>query len=155
MLIAQLTLQDIAEISRSRKGKARADAPLSDEELALQDDRRAALALSDGGELPPPSNAQRLAEDPAFLQLTEAVAGTEPEGTAGDTDATRNTAESSDVIPTPTQCSLSEMANRVPWRRSALRKPSFRPERNKGLNARAAVILYAPPISRYLRPRLL
>ncbi|KAF5378618.1 hypothetical protein D9615_007185 [Tricholomella constricta] len=112
-LIAELTLHDIAEISSSRKGKARADAPLSDEEIAFrmqreswenamremadhtmarslndaiesdhlflnalsiaeqaaEDDRRAALALSDGQELPPPSNAQRLLEDPTFSEL--------------------------------------------------------------------------------------
>lgn len=35
-LIAQLTLDDIAEISGTRKGKARADVPLSDEEIAFQ-----------------------------------------------------------------------------------------------------------------------
>lgn len=112
-LIAELTLRDIAEISYSRKGKARADAPLSDEEIAFQmqrhdlesviremndyrmakslndaigtdhrflnalsiveqaaaDDRQAAHALSTGGDLPPASNAQRLLDDPNFLEL--------------------------------------------------------------------------------------
>lgn len=35
LLIAQLTLDDISSIHESRKGKKRADAPLSDEEYAL------------------------------------------------------------------------------------------------------------------------
>lgn len=114
-LIIELLLQDITEISARRKGKARIDAPLSDEELAFrmqheswestvrtindhtmamslndaigtdhrflsvlaiteraaEDDRRAALALSNGGELPPPSNAQRLVQDPSFSGLSE------------------------------------------------------------------------------------
>ncbi|RDB18236.1 hypothetical protein Hypma_000624 [Hypsizygus marmoreus] len=119
-LIAQLTLDDIAQITGARKGKARADAPLSDEEIAFRiqceylesavrtiddhriaksfneaietdhsylnaisileqaaaDDHQAALALSNGGVLPQPSNAQRLLEDPTFATLLEPV--TEP-----------------------------------------------------------------------------
>ncbi|KAG6910456.1 hypothetical protein DXG01_010381 [Tephrocybe rancida] len=114
-LIAQLLLQDIADISQTRKGKARADAPLSDEELAFriqseiwenaartasdhamarslntaidsdyrvlraasiaeqaaEDDRRAAEALHNGGQLPPLSDAQRLVEDPSFSALAD------------------------------------------------------------------------------------
>ncbi|KAG5352511.1 hypothetical protein C0989_001996 [Termitomyces sp. Mn162] len=114
-LIAELMLQDIAEISMKRKGKARFDAPLSDEELAFrmqrelwentvravndyamakslndaidtdhrylrtlsiteqaaEDDRQAALALSNGGQLPPQSDAQRLMEDPSFSDISE------------------------------------------------------------------------------------
>ncbi|KAG6855483.1 hypothetical protein H0H87_002210 [Tephrocybe sp. NHM501043] len=35
-LIAELLLEDISDISRRRKGKGRADAPLSDEELAFR-----------------------------------------------------------------------------------------------------------------------
>lgn len=110
LLIAQLALEDIAHISTAHKGKARADAPLSDAELALQlqaddmhaimqlvldmrfarsldcalgsdgryldaariveqgaeDDRRAALALQNGGALPAQSDAQRRLEDPVF-----------------------------------------------------------------------------------------
>ncbi|KAG6847629.1 hypothetical protein H0H93_006957 [Arthromyces matolae] len=109
-LIAKLMLEDIAEIDARHKGKARADTPLSDQELALreqrqywenslrliddhvmaksmndamttdhrfiravtvaeqaaQDDRRAALALSNGGHLPPQSNAQRSVESKTF-----------------------------------------------------------------------------------------
>ncbi|KAF8063958.1 hypothetical protein FPV67DRAFT_1628838 [Lyophyllum atratum] len=141
MLIAQLTLQDISEISRSRKGKARADAPLSDEEVAIrmqreygedivryandrlmarslhdaievdrpilnalsiveraaEDDHRAAVALSNGEALPPPSNAQRLVEDPAFFQLSEpwvaflrqSILDPNLEEHSGDTSATK------------------------------------------------------------------
>ncbi|KAG6871959.1 hypothetical protein C0995_014470 [Termitomyces sp. Mi166 len=114
-LIVQLLLQDIAEINARRKGKARVDAPLSDEELAFrmqrefwentvrtvndyamakslndaidtdyrflralsiqeqaaEDDRRAALALSNGRQLPPQSDAQRLVENPSFSDLSE------------------------------------------------------------------------------------
>jgi hypothetical protein len=36
LLIAQLTLNDIAEVTDTRKGKKRADAPLSDEEYAFK-----------------------------------------------------------------------------------------------------------------------
>jgi hypothetical protein len=36
MLIAQLQLEDALEVSRGRKGKARASAPRSDEEVAFQ-----------------------------------------------------------------------------------------------------------------------
>ncbi|KAG5642660.1 hypothetical protein DXG03_002372 [Asterophora parasitica] len=113
-LIAELALDDITEISNSRKGKGRASAPLSDEEIAFQlqrellevdmgelgdftmarslnhiidsdraflnalsvaeraekDDRRAALAVSEGNALPPLSNAQQLLlEDPTFSVL--------------------------------------------------------------------------------------
>ncbi|KAG5638838.1 hypothetical protein H0H81_009609 [Sphagnurus paluster] len=114
-LIAQLTLQDIDEIDGSRKGKARANAPLSDEQIALrmqreyfqssiremndlamakslhdaierdhsllsslsvmeqaaQDDHNMALALSNGRPLPEKSAAQRLVEDPAFVELAQ------------------------------------------------------------------------------------
>jgi len=111
-LIAQLTLDDITRIDFSRKGKAREDAPLTDEELAFrvqrecwegilhalndreiaeglaaamendrpcldvltaveqaaQDDRRAALALSEDRPLPSVSEAQRMMEDPDFFE---------------------------------------------------------------------------------------
>jgi hypothetical protein len=36
-LITSLVLQDIQEIQNARKGKGRADAPISDDQLALQD----------------------------------------------------------------------------------------------------------------------
>jgi hypothetical protein len=38
-LIAQLTLDDIDEVGGRRKGKARVDAPASDEEIAFRDQR--------------------------------------------------------------------------------------------------------------------
>lgn len=110
LLIARLSLTDIDEIDASRKGKGRADAPLSDEEIAMQaqeeylqaymrmtedyrvarslhdalgsdqdyleawsvidraerDDHQAALALSRGEPLPPPSAFQRSLEEMAF-----------------------------------------------------------------------------------------
>lgn len=109
-LFARLSLHDIDEIESSRKRKARADAPLTDEELAFQlqaedfqnhlkvledhrfaeslanaivsdqdflralsvvelgaqDDHAAALALSRGLALPPPSEAQQSLEDLSF-----------------------------------------------------------------------------------------
>ena len=108
--IARLTLDDITRVDDARKGKMRADAPLSDEEYAFQiqrelledslrviddykvaktldvvldtdfscltalaimeqtatEDHEAALALSRGGPLLPPSRSQRLLGDPAF-----------------------------------------------------------------------------------------
>lgn len=108
LLIARLTLEDIESVDGSSKGKGRADAPPSDETLALQlqaeyssnycrliedyrlaqslhnalrtdidfldviaiieqgahDDHQAAIALSRGLSLPPPSASQRLLEDP-------------------------------------------------------------------------------------------
>ncbi|KAG5642661.1 hypothetical protein DXG03_002373 [Asterophora parasitica] len=127
-LIAELTLHDIAEIENSRKGKARADAPLSDEEIAFQlqrefwetsmremadlnmarslnraidsdqaflnilsiteraaqDDHRAAVSLSQGQALPPLSNAQRLLEDPTFVELARPRnQSVQPEGAPG------------------------------------------------------------------------
>lgn len=39
-LIAQLCLEDLEDLYRSRKGKARADAPLSNEENALEAQKR-------------------------------------------------------------------------------------------------------------------
>ena len=114
-LIAQLTLDDITRIDLSRKGKAREDASLTDEELAFlmqrgywegimraledrqiaeglaaamevdrsclrvlavveqaaQDDRCAALALSENRPLPSVSEAQRMMEDPIFFAPLE------------------------------------------------------------------------------------
>ncbi|KAG6867374.1 hypothetical protein C0993_003619 [Termitomyces sp. T159_Od127] len=40
-------------------------------ERAAEDDRRAAIALSNGEPLPPQSNAQRLVEDTSFTTLSE------------------------------------------------------------------------------------
>ncbi|KAH7916168.1 hypothetical protein BJ138DRAFT_1169480 [Hygrophoropsis aurantiaca] len=111
LLIAKLTLQDIDDIESSRKGKGREGAPLTDEELAFneqaesirnllnlladykfaqsidgaletdrthlvtfsvlndaeEDDHLAALALSRGENLPPPTVFQQALEDPSVL----------------------------------------------------------------------------------------
>ena len=110
LLIVQLIIDDIAKVSDTRKGKNRADAPLSGEEYAFQiqremlessmrtiddhriaknldaaleadvpyltaitiseqaatEDRQAALALSRGEQLPPPSRSQRQLGDAEF-----------------------------------------------------------------------------------------
>lgn len=154
-LIAELTLRDISEIGQSRKGKARADAPPSDEEVAFrmqceyweniirdindhlmarslneaieadrpilnalsimeqaaEDDRRAALALSGGGELPPPSEAQRLVEDPAFSQLTEPATDSNSESSAGDVATVVTSTTSTDDLSPPPQYLHTEIVN--------------------------------------------
>ncbi|KAN0076775.1 hypothetical protein V8E55_010630 [Tylopilus felleus] len=99
LLVAELVLNDIAAVQVTRKGKAREDAPRSDEDIAFDlqaasidraiesdtrqlgrlavleraqlDDRRAAVAMGDGHDLPRQTLSRRMMEQ-AMLQPARA-----------------------------------------------------------------------------------